>query len=78
MGGGPVIGGLAFSTRTAHTWPEELVKRLQVVAELFCRCIERQRSERALRESEERFRSLFENATVGIYRTTPDGPHPDG
>ena len=24
-------------------------------------------------ESEERFRSLFENATVGIYRTTPDG-----
>jgi len=27
----------------------------------------------ALLESEERFRSLFENATVGIYRTTPDG-----
>jgi PAS domain S-box-containing protein len=27
----------------------------------------------ALLESEERFRSLFENATVGIYRTTPEG-----
>jgi PAS domain S-box-containing protein len=27
----------------------------------------------ALLESEERFRSLFENATVGLYRTTPDG-----
>ena len=27
----------------------------------------------ALRESEERFRSLFENTTIGIYRTTPDG-----
>ena len=27
----------------------------------------------ALAESEERFRSLFENATVGLYRTTPDG-----
>src|SRR5262249_30376634 len=27
----------------------------------------------ALVESEERFRSLFENATVGLYRTTPDG-----
>ena len=27
----------------------------------------------ALLESEGRFRSLFENATVGIYRTTPDG-----
>ncbi|NQU66939.1 MAG: PAS domain S-box protein, partial [Candidatus Marinimicrobia bacterium] len=27
----------------------------------------------ALGESEERFRSLFENATIGLYRTTPDG-----
>jgi PAS domain S-box-containing protein len=34
---------------------------------------ERCRMEEALRESEERFRSLFENAVLGIYRTTPDG-----
>ena len=27
----------------------------------------------ALRESEERFRSLYENSPVGIYRTTPEG-----
>jgi len=33
----------------------------------------RNKTESALRESEERFRSLFENATIGIYRTTPDG-----
>jgi PAS domain S-box-containing protein len=30
-------------------------------------------AQEALRESENRFRSLFENATVGLYRTTPDG-----
>lgn len=30
-------------------------------------------AEEALGQSEERFRSLFENATVGIYRTTPSG-----
>ena len=30
-------------------------------------------AEEALKESEERFRSLFENATVGIYRTNPAG-----
>ena len=34
---------------------------------------ERKKSENALRESELRFRGLYENATVGIYRSTPDG-----
>jgi PAS domain S-box-containing protein len=30
-------------------------------------------TQQALRESENRFRSLFENSTVGLYRTTPEG-----
>lgn len=30
-------------------------------------------AQEALRESENRFRSLFENTTVGLYRTTPEG-----
>jgi two-component system cell cycle sensor histidine kinase/response regulator CckA len=34
---------------------------------------DRKRAEDALAESEGRFRSLVENATVGIYRTTPEG-----
>jgi PAS domain S-box-containing protein len=34
---------------------------------------ERKRIEEALRESELRFRSLYENTTIGLYRTTPDG-----
>ncbi len=34
---------------------------------------ERKRAEEALRESEERFRNIFERTPIGIYQTTPDG-----
>ena len=34
---------------------------------------ERKRAEEELHQSEERFRSLYENATIGMYRTTPEG-----
>jgi PAS domain S-box-containing protein/putative nucleotidyltransferase with HDIG domain len=34
---------------------------------------ERKHMEQALHESEERFRSLYNNATIGLYRTTPEG-----
>ncbi|MHC4286206.1 MAG: PAS domain-containing protein, partial [Planctomycetota bacterium] len=34
---------------------------------------EQKRAEEALRRSEKRFREIFENTAVGMYRTTPDG-----
>ena len=34
---------------------------------------EHKQAEKALKESEERFRGLYHNATIGLYRITPDG-----
>ena len=34
---------------------------------------DRKKADEALRESQERFRNIFENALLGLYRTTPDG-----
>ncbi|MHC4154966.1 MAG: PAS domain S-box protein, partial [Planctomycetota bacterium] len=43
------------------------------VEELRNEIAERERIEKALREAEERFRTIFENTVIGMYRTTPDG-----
>jgi len=36
---------------------------------------ERKRAENALREAEEKYRGIFENAVEGIFQTTPDGSY---
>ncbi|MBN2019989.1 MAG: PAS domain S-box protein [Sedimentisphaerales bacterium] len=45
----------------------------RAIKELQKEIAERKRAEVSLRQAEERFRTIFENAVVGIYRTTPDG-----
>jgi transcriptional regulator with GAF, ATPase, and Fis domain/PAS domain-containing protein len=46
---GRVFGALSFGTLTAErAWPEELVQRLQLMADIFANALARQRSEQAL------------------------------
>lgn len=40
---------------------------------LLSDCSNRKKTEEDLRESEQKFKSLYKNATIGLYRTCPDG-----
>jgi PAS domain S-box-containing protein len=59
--------GIGLQNALLH---QEVARR---VTELEQEILECRRVEQALRESEERYRTLYENVPVGIYRTTPDG-----
>lgn len=72
--GGSVVCALSLtSIRAFTTWPDELVARLRLVGEIFAAAVERKRSEAALRQAEQKYRDIFENAGEGIFQSTPDG-----
>jgi two-component system, cell cycle sensor histidine kinase and response regulator CckA len=60
---------IAWTNRIVQDAQGQVIEILSVGTDIT----ERKKVEEALRESEERFRSLYENATIGLYRTTPDG-----
>ena len=49
------------------------IRFLEGLANVLCEATRRKGAEDALRESEERFRGLYEGVPAGIYRATPDG-----
>jgi PAS domain S-box-containing protein len=71
---GVVTGALAFSTlRSERDWPDELVQRLRLLAEVFAGALARHRAETAARESEDRFRRLADTAPLMIWMSESDG-----
>ncbi len=71
---GQVLGVMAVQHYTdASAYGLREMRMLEFVSSQVASAIQRKQVEANLRQSEERFRSLFENATVGIYRTTLDG-----
>jgi PAS domain S-box-containing protein len=70
---GSVVCELAITTMREHrTWPDDLVARLRVVGDIFAHALIRADIELALRESEERYRSVVEHQTDLICRYLPD------
>jgi len=75
---GAIMGGLGCSmTRHEREWPEELVQRLRLLADTFAAVLMRRRAERALEESEGRFRLMADAAPVMIWLAGPDGTRVD-
>jgi formate hydrogenlyase transcriptional activator len=67
-GGKPIIGVLSFDNlREEHHSPPEIIKRLQLVAEIFCNALTRKSNEMSLRESETRLSLAAEIAGAGIW-----------
>jgi PAS domain S-box-containing protein len=70
---GAVTGALAFSTLgSERQWPDELVQRLRLLAEVFAGAVARHRAEQAARESEDRFRRLADTAPLMIWMSESD------
>jgi len=61
VGDGPVFGVLAFdATIKERDWPPALVKRLQLLAQVFANALARKRTEQALKDREARLRLAFQ------------------
>lgn len=71
--GGEILGVLDFFSLQMKEPDEDLLQMLRSIGNQVGQFIQRIRTEEALRASEERFKSLFENVPIGVYRSTPAG-----
>jgi PAS domain S-box-containing protein len=60
------------SAREECRWPEEIIRQLRRIGEVFAGAVERRSADHALRESESRFRKLADSAPVLIWCSGPD------
>jgi PAS domain S-box-containing protein len=70
---GKVVGRLSASSSRPRKFTEDEIDMAQTIAHHLAFAIARKEAEEQIRRSEREFRSLFENAVVGIYRSTPEG-----
>ena len=68
---------IGFLSQTFATMSRQLKENFETITRyndsLRAEIVERKQVENALRESEVRYRSLFDEVPVGLFRTTPDG-----
>lgn len=70
--GSEVVGMIALANKEAgYNLADQ--QAVEALAMALVEALMRKRAEQALRESEERYRQLFDGVPVGLYRTTPEG-----
>ena len=67
------LGALAFGSAAERPWPDELVMRLRLVAEVFANALARKRTEDALRASEAMKSSILQSLRSGVAVVDRDG-----
>ncbi len=68
VGGEPPIGAFCLNTmRAERDWPDALVKRLQLVAQIITNALARKHADQSLRESEQRLILATSSAEVGLW-----------
>lgn len=73
ISGNKLRGFLGFdSLEKNRTWPDDIVQLLRIVGEIFTNALDRQRAEKTLRESENRFRELADLLPQTIFETDPN------
>jgi len=65
------IGLNSFSSEI--TWPEDAVNQLKIIGNVIYGLMVKKKIEEALRQSEENYRFIVENAPIGIYRRQLNG-----
>jgi PAS domain-containing protein len=75
-GGGPLLGAVSFqSMRKEHSWQESIVRRIQVVGQVFANAIARKRADEALHTSEARLSMAAESADAGLWELDLETQH---
>ncbi len=72
LSGGELLGLIALAN-PERDYSDDDIASVSRLADYYAMAIARSRAQQALAQSEERYRSLFEDSPVGVFRTTPDG-----
>jgi PAS domain S-box-containing protein len=68
-----VVGVVEFFSRQIREPDKALLEMVSALGHQIGQFIRRKQAEEALREAEENYRSIYENAIEGIFQTTPEG-----